>query len=114
MSTTEESRSRSEDPWDADHYDDDPREDDCDHDDYESDILTGDATCYRCGHRWIMTANEIYAEIERIRRYDDWLREQERPWNRFKEWVVQKVCATFRLLRRLWSPRKGSDDEIPF
>lgn len=31
----------------------------CDHEDFDRDILTGSATCWRCGYRWHMTSDEI-------------------------------------------------------
>jgi len=46
----------------ADDFDDDcwePDADDCDHADYEADILTGQAWCWRCGERWVLTDDEI-------------------------------------------------------
>lgn len=98
---------------------DDPDQDyeeSCDHDDYESDILTGDAVCWRCGHRWSMTAAQVNAEIEHQRAYYEWQLEQERPWNRFKNWVRDCVAE----LRWRWQrlrPRPARqilDDEIPF
>lgn len=95
-------------------YDDYEEGPECDHDDYESDILTGDAYCYRCNYRWIMSADEVAAEVERIRRYDEWQREQERPWNRFKEWVARKADRLSDRWRRLWYPKTVPDDDIPF
>lgn len=38
-------------------YDD--LEQDCYHEEYEQDVLTGRATCTMCGHRWIMTLDDI-------------------------------------------------------
>jgi hypothetical protein len=74
-----------------DDFDDDPDPDFCDHEDYEPDIINGRAMCHQCGHTWWMTEAEIDAEIARIRAYDEWQREQERPWNRFKGWARDKV-----------------------
>jgi hypothetical protein len=51
-------------PWDAnDPYPGDEGPE-CDHEDYDADILTGLATCGRCGHRWTQTAEEIARERE--------------------------------------------------
>lgn len=47
-------------------------EDDCDHDDYEVDILTGRATCNRCGHRWFQTLEEMEREARRKDAYAEW------------------------------------------
>ncbi len=37
---------------------------DCDCDDYEADILTGVATCWRCGNRWHMSSDELKANLK--------------------------------------------------
>lgn len=97
-------------------YDDGPSEDDCDHDDYEADIVSGDATCWRCGHRWIMTAQQVDAEIDRQRAYYEWMTEQERPWFRFKMWVLAQCPIVPWRLRQFWKPKaqRSLDDEIPF
>lgn len=79
----------------------------CTHEEYDSDILTGRATCASCGHTWWQSAEEIEAEIERIRRYDEWEAEQRRPWNRFREWLREHMP---RRPRR----RPEVDDGIPF
>lgn len=52
--------SDDDDLWlEDDDYDDDP----CDHDDHDTDILSGRATCYRCGESWWMSAAELKREI---------------------------------------------------
>jgi len=38
-------------------------EDDCFHEDYEADILTGIATCPRCGYRWMLTSQQREQEL---------------------------------------------------
>lgn len=96
-------------------YDDypDPRE--CDHTEYDSDILTGMATCADCGHRWVQSSEEIGTEYARIRAWDEWQREQERPWNRFKTWIADKISNARWRWRMLWKPKPLMlDDEIPF
>jgi len=90
---------------------DDPDEDyeeSCDHDDYESDILTGIATCWRCGHRWMQTNEEIAAEHERIARYQEWSEKEERreTWRQVRSW--------FRSLIPRRRKTTALDDEIPF
>lgn len=96
-----------------DYYNDDEPQDECEHEDYESDILTGRATCNMCGFAWWQTQEEIDAEIERIRAYDEWQREQESPWFRFKEWVRSwRFRLRYRWDTRHWA--KLTDDEIPF
>lgn len=96
-----------------DEYDDDP--DPCDHEEYEIDILDGRARCDRCGERWHATQEQIEAEIERIRLYQEWEEEQRRPWNRFKEWARDRIdaLAFWRRWRKL-RPQASIDDEIPF
>ncbi len=42
---------------------------DCDHEGYDADILTGEAWCWRCQHKWIMTHEEITREIEHQAEY---------------------------------------------
>lgn len=41
----------------------DYEEDDCDHENFDGDILTGRAMCYRCGHAWWMSSDEMKAEM---------------------------------------------------
>lgn len=97
-------------------YREDDHEDDCDHDDYESDILTGEAWCNRCDHKWIQTPEEIAREIERIREHDEWQRREERS----ERW--RQLTSPFRWAwYRIWNPisprtaiRSLRDEEIPF
>jgi hypothetical protein len=42
---------------------------DCWHEGYDADILTGEAWCWRCQHKWIMTHEEITREIEHQAEY---------------------------------------------
>lgn len=92
---------------------DDGWEEVCEHEDYDADILTGTATCYRCGYRWSQTEAEIAAEIERIRAYDELEREQRTLRYRLKEWLTELLWQ----LRYHWATRhqkKIVDDDIPF
>jgi hypothetical protein len=49
-----------EDYEDYDYDEDDP----CDHDEYDVDILTGRAHCWRCGHAWWLSSQELRAELK--------------------------------------------------
>lgn len=92
-----------------DGYDDEPREDDCDHEDYEADILTGEATCHRCGHIWTQTPEEIEAEIDRQRAYSEYEdRENRRQWWRD---LWERIRSFFPRRKRTSTI---SDDGIPF
>lgn len=86
---------------------------DCDHEDYEIDILTARATCNRCDAVWYVASDEMRREYERIRAYDEWQRDAERPWNRFKGWL--RGLAPWRAVVR-WRHRRDDpiDDGIPF
>lgn len=101
-------------PGYADDDDDDPDPETCDHEEHEVDIITGRATCWRCGESWFQTDEEIAAEIERITAYDHWQRQQERPWYRFREWIGALVGAWRARLRRMRRRTVPDDDEIPF
>lgn len=96
-------------PWDAN----DPYpEDDCDHEDYEADILTGMASCGRCGHRWMQTAQEIERERQAQIAYDAmceaWEREQRSLSYLLRRWVN-------RVRDAIWPRRRAeAHDEIPF
>lgn len=100
--------------WDDHDYgeDDDPDVECCVHEEYDADVLTGRATCHYCGHSWWQTEEEIAAEIERIRSYDEWQQEQNRPWFRFKQ-LMRDIWLLIRPRRRQRSAIIG-DDEIPF
>lgn len=93
----------------------DEPEDECEHADYEADI-SGRATCNRCQYSWWQTEEEIAAEVNRIREYDEWQRRQERRefWRRLTHPIRWPI---YLLLNRIW-PRKAcrvlTDDEIPF
>lgn len=45
-------------------WDDESEDLDCWHEGYDADILTGEAWCWRCQHKWIMTCEEINREIK--------------------------------------------------
>jgi hypothetical protein len=96
-------------------YDDLPagyfdEEEHCDHDEYETDIVEGRATCVLCGHSWWQTKEEIDAEIERQNAYWEWARDQERPWYRFKQWLLGLLPA----MKWPGVRTRAVDDEIPF
>ena len=111
---------KTRDPNDRAYYDDyeeyEPDFERCDHDDYDADILTGRATCYRCGHSWYQTTEEINAAIERQREYSEW-EERENRREFWRKLTLPVRWPIFRLLERVW-PRKSlsvlTDDEIPF
>lgn len=77
----------------SDDADDGPE---CDHEDYEADILTGIATCGRCNHRWMQTADEIKRERRHAVEYE----------KRCAEWDRERANVASQL------PPTG--DEIPF
>jgi len=87
--------------------DDDTLEDDCDHEDYENDILSGVAYCYRCGHRWVLSNEEVEREIERIAAYQ----RMEDHWNKWRWWHDLKSAVRSFFARRRRAP---DDDDIPF
>jgi hypothetical protein len=97
-------------------YGDDEPEDDCYHEDYEADILTGRATCNRCGHAWWQTKEELEAEQRREAEYQIWVEEQHRRerW----EWLARPWRWFWYRALLPFSPRKAvsvlRDDEIPF
>lgn len=97
-----------------DYYDDDPDEDCCEHEDYEADVLTGRAFCYRCGHTWWQTSEELAAESRRQAAYAQWIADQEQPWFRFKDWLRAKICGLRHRLQRRSRPTLAIDDDIPF
>lgn len=78
--------------------------DHCDHEDYESDILTGVASCGRCGHRWHQTPEEIQREREAQAAFDE----------ACDKWEME-ICPP-----RAWelhtdhTPADKDDDELPF
>ena len=107
-----------EDRW---HYDPDVP-DDCDHTEYEIDTIMGRAECH-CGHTWWLSDAEVSAELQRQADYWEWCEEQERPWNRFKEWARNRLRGLkIRLLYGVkirWPRRRPPasldlTDEIPF
>lgn len=53
-------------------------EDECDHMDYDVDILTGRATCERCGHRWYQTDEQRRSQERAQAAWDRYCAEQER------------------------------------
>lgn len=110
MSVSDESWKDSYDEWKlASPYDDD-LEGECQHDEYDTDILSGRATCWNCGASWWQSEDEIQAEIDRQREYDEWCAAQQRLCNRFKEWLGSWLHSLWRRRRR----SSETDDEIPF
>lgn len=104
-------------------YDDEPEPDyeNCIHEDYEADILTGEAMCHRCGHRWIQTAEEIAAEVRRQADYYEAMEryEREREWRERWLWWWDALRDAFSRWRSwlggLRQPKHSTiDDEIPF
>lgn len=98
-----------------DYYDDDPDEELCDHDDYDADF-NGRATCYRCGHSWYLTAEQIAAEHERQAAYDEHCQKQARR-ERWRALTAPFRWAWYRVLDRVASRlaiKSLHDDEIPF
>lgn len=94
------------DQWD-DGYEDEP----CDHDDYESDLLSGRAHCFRCGHSWCLTDAELNREIEHMAKYQEMIDRMER-WRWLRD-LREAVLAPFRWVKdRLYPP--PADDGIPF
>ncbi|MCC6775609.1 MAG: hypothetical protein IT537_03075 [Hyphomicrobiales bacterium] len=93
---------------DPDYDDDDPDPECCWHKEYDADF-NGRATCYRCGHVWYLTREEMAAEAQRQADYIDALERQERRdrwlgwWDRLVSWLRPSRWRT--------SP---ADDEIPF
>lgn len=52
-------------PDDFDDFDDDYEDDwTCDHEGHDVDILTGRAHCFRCGHSWFLTSEELEYELK--------------------------------------------------
>lgn len=103
-----------DDEWDR--YRDDDYEEECFHEDYESDILTGEAWCNRCDHKWIQTPEEVEREIEHIRQYSEWERQEQRR-ERWRQITAPFRWAWYRVFNRV-APRTAiralHDDEIPF
>jgi hypothetical protein len=101
------------DPYEFEEYedwDDDQRQDDCDHNDYEADILTGEATCWRCGFRWMQSSEEIAAECQRIAEYQEYCERDERraKWRQVSAWFHNLIPARRRRIRQV------NDEDIPF
>jgi hypothetical protein len=67
-----------DDDFEDEFYDDRDDDLDCWHEGYDADILTGEAWCWRCQHKWIMTTKEIAGEIEFQREYLECVEAEER------------------------------------
>ena len=61
--------------------DDELADEHCDHEDYDADILTGLASCGRCGARWVQTKEEIERQLRAQADYDAYCEEVEKPNN---------------------------------
>jgi hypothetical protein len=105
-----------EDGYYGDDYAEPDYEDRCLHIDYDE--TPEDAwVCVDCGHRWYPTVDEIRAYEARKRQLAEWERQQQRL-ERWREFWASVRWPIYRLLERLWPPRKTCwpllDDEIPF
>lgn len=56
-------------PDDDEEIFDDGEPDPCDHQSYETDILTCQATCDMCGHRWTLTAEQLERDVKLAEEY---------------------------------------------
>lgn len=81
----------------------------CDCTEYEID-WEGRATCLCCNEHWWASSAEIEAQARHEAEYAQWVEEQERPWNRFKNWL--RSWWDFPPRPRLRRP--VDDDDIPF
>lgn len=88
-------------------YEPEPEECPCENFDID---WSGYATCDSCGRGWFASPEECEAQRRHEEEYAKWVAEQERPWNRFKEWLHAHMPRWPRFLAR---PASG-DDEIPF
>lgn len=100
------------DAYDEDEDWDDREDDPCDHDDYDADLLSGRCHCWRCGHSWYATAEQLDAQLRWESEYHEAMeREYRREWWR---------TLPARLWAKAWEPfrRKppmpADDPEIPF
>lgn len=92
---------------DPDEFYADDRDDDADcwHEEYDIG-WEGSAMCLRCGHMWWATKEQMEAQQEHERQYQEWVAQQERPWFRFKEWVGRRV-SSWR-----WKRRRRTDETV--
>jgi hypothetical protein len=86
---------------------DDEYDEPCEHDYWETDILTGIATCERCGERRMLSNEELQAQAEHEAAYNRMVDE----WERRQWWrdLWDRIKAPFRLRRK-----PVNDDDIPF
>jgi hypothetical protein len=105
------------------YYDEYPSEEEdpdpayCDHEDYEADILTGEASCHRCGHRWVQTNEEIAAECRRQADYHEAMERAERRERWLWWWdALRHAAGRWRSRFKGWrQPKRAAiDDDIPF
>jgi len=86
--------------WDDDGYGPGDDYDDCPHEDYEAD-WNGRAICFRCGHAWWQSPEEMAREIEHQRQYDEWCqREQRREWLAERWWGRAWIAVTAAIRAR--------------
>jgi hypothetical protein len=88
------------------------RSDECEHEDYEVDPLTGRASCQMCSATWWLSEAEYLHHIDMQsaweRNWEEYQREINSPWNRFKEWCRRRWPNGWR--NQIVVP----DDDIPF
>lgn len=97
---------------------DDRDEDFCDHEDHDTDILSGRCKCWRCGHSWYATADDIDRELRFQSEYAEAMeREDSRQWWSDLWWAVRHPLATlhWEMQKRGWFRQpEPSDDDLPF
>jgi len=90
----------------------------CDHEDYETDMLEGRCRCYRCGHSWYASTEDIDRELRFQSEYAEAMeREDRRQWWSDLWWAVRHPLAQihWELSKRGWFRKSApTDDEIPF
>lgn len=87
--------------------------DPCDHEDFEVDILDGRCWCDRCGHRWYATNEQVEAQIEHQRAYDEW-ETRENRWQWWRDLVAPGRAFFSKLSWWICHREKIADDDIPF
>jgi hypothetical protein len=97
----------------ADEYDGYDEPDYCDHEDYDADILTGRAMCYRCGHAWYQTSEEIAQQEQLERDYAVWCEQEYRIERLSQHWwgrawlaVKRRASALLTELRAAIEPKE--------
>lgn len=92
---------------------DDVRE--CEHDDPDLDVIEGRFHC-DCGYSWNASADDIQAQVDRQREYDQWqARENRRErWRRFTHPIRWPIFRLLELIMPSKAYRVLYDEEIPF